>query len=191
MRKNLIIALALLLAVSSLYGIERKRRSKSIFMGRIGCLDNVDISIDDGCVIIFPDDDDNECVEITETHRLYINGRRVRTNTKQEALLAEYHEQVYFIVDEAKEIGLEGAKVGVQGAVIGLKAVVGVFRLISPNYGTDDLERDLEREAEKIEVKAERLEEEAEDIEELADELEDMHYNLKRNIPELRRLGWF
>ena len=191
MRKHLIIALALLVAVSSLYGMERKRRSKNFFMGKIGCLDNVDISIDDGSVILYPDDDDDEYVEITETHRLYINGHRIRTNTKQEALLAEYHEQVYFIVDEAKEIGWEGAKVGVQGAVIGLKAVVGVFKLISPRYDADDLERDLEREAEKIEVKAERLEEEAEDIEELADELEDMHYNLKRNIPELRRLGWF
>ncbi len=191
MKKHLIMVMAFLLAVSSVYGMERKRRSKSIFDRRIGCLEGVDISIDDGSVILYPDDDDDEYVEITETYRLYINGHRIKTNTEQEALLAEYHEQVYFIVDEAMEIGWEGAKVGVQGAVIGLKAVVGVFRLISPNYGTDDLERDLEREADKIEVKAERLEEEAEDIKELADELEDMHYSLKRNIPELRRLGWF
>jgi len=78
-----------------------------------------------------------------------------------------------------------------QGAKIGLKAVVGVVRLISLDYDTDDLERDLDRETDKIEEKVERLEEKAEDLEDLADELEELRVRMRREIRELKELGWF
>jgi hypothetical protein len=191
MRRLFLSVLVITMVISSVYGSDRKQKKVNLFRSRIDCLDNVDISIDDGSVIIYPEDDDDEYVEITEEYKLYINDRRIKTNTRERELLADYHSQVYEIVDEAKRIGWKGAQVGVSGAKLGVKAVVGVFKLILPGYGSDDLERDLEREAAKIEAKAERLEEEAEEIEELADELEDMHYELKRQIHELRRLGWF
>ena len=191
MRRLFLSVLVITTVISSVYAADRKQRKLSLFRSRIDCLDNVDISIDDGSVIIFPEDDDEEYVEITEDYELYINDRRIKMSTKERELLADYHHQVYEIVEEAKRIGWKGAQVGVSGAKLGVKAVVGVFKLILPGYGSDDLERDLEREAAKIEAKAERLEEEAEEIEELADELEDMHYELKRQIHELERLGWF
>lgn len=195
MRKSAIIFLAVLVTVSSIYGHDHKRHKSKWLKNRIGCLDRMDISIDDGGVILYPkhddDDDDDRYVEITDDYRLYINGRRIRTNNEQKEYLAEYHDQVFEIVDEAKRIGWEGAKVGVHGAKVGLTAAMGVFKLILPGYGTKDLERDVEREAKKLEAKAEKLEKEAEKIEDMADDLEDMHYTLKRKIPELRKLRWF
>lgn len=191
MRKSIIMMLAVLITVSSVNGGDRKQHKINLFKNRINCLDDVDISIEDGCVILYPEDEDYEKVEITREYRLYINGRRIKTNDEQKELLGEYHEQVLEIVDEAKRIGWEGAKVGISGAKVGVKAVMGVIKLILPGYGTDDLERDLERETDKLEAKAEKLEEEAEEIEELADELKEMHYGLKRKIPELRKLSWF
>ena len=54
-------------------------------------------------------------------------------------------------------IGIEGGKIGLAGAGLGLKAVAGVFKLLTPGYDEDDLERDMEHEAEKLEKKAEKI----------------------------------
>ena len=114
MRKAIVLMMAFVLAVSSLYGSDRKRRRNlRLFPHRIDCLDNVDIDIDDGSVIISPEYGDDEYVEITEEYKLYVNGRKVRTSTEEREMLAAYHEQVYDIVDEAKRIGWKGAKIGV------------------------------------------------------------------------------
>ena len=55
----------------------------------------------------------------------------------------------------------------------------------------DDLERDMERDAEKLEARAEKLEKKAEKIEQMVDELDELAYEMRREIPELDELGWF
>ena len=57
----------------------------------------------------------------------------------------------------AKMLGIEGAKIGAGGVKLGFTAIAKVVKLLSDEYDTDDLEEDLEREAEKLEKKAERL----------------------------------
>lgn len=206
MKKYIIAILVLCIGLTSVLSMDKQNRRSRSFPGRMSCLDHIDLDIEDGSVMIYPDydkyddddrhrrrrrDRDEDCVEITDTYKLYINGRRVKTTEEQEELLAQYHDQVYDIVDEAKRIGWEGAKIGLEGAKLGVKAVAGVVKLLLPGYSSDDLERDMEKEAEKIELKAERLEEEAEKIEVLVDDLEDMHYGLRDHIPELDKLRWF
>jgi chaperonin cofactor prefoldin len=63
--------------------------------------------------------------------------------------------------------------------------------MILPNYGPDDLERDMEAEAARIEAKADILEKKAEIIDEKLDKLESIHETLKQDIPELKNLDWF
>jgi chaperonin cofactor prefoldin len=78
-----------------------------------------------------------------------------------------------------------------EGAKLGLKAVGGVFKMMLTSYDGDDLDRDMEWEAEKLEKKAKRLEEKAEDIEELAEDLERIVEEMNETIPEIGELDWF
>ena len=153
---------------------------------------HLEIDLDDGTLIITHEDRrDYSTVEITEEYELYIDGRHIKTDKDQQKLLGEYYELVVGFEDAIIDIGKEGARIGISGAALGLKAVGGVFKLLSPHYDSDDLERDIEREAEKIEVKAEKLERQAEQIEDMVDELDDIARELTREIPELDDLGWF
>lgn len=154
-------------------------------------MDDVSIDIDDGSVILISHDRDGDEVEITEDYELYINGRHIRTTKEQKELLAEYHELVMQMADYGKEIGIEGAKIGIEGAKLGLKAIACVFKLLRSDYDSDDLEREIEAEADKLEARAEKLEIEAEKIEEMAEDLEDLHEDLINDIPELAELDWY
>jgi hypothetical protein len=155
------------------------------------CFDDLDFDIDDGSLIITSDDEDSERVEITEDCVLFVNGRRVETNGSQEELLEKYYDQFMGIIECAKEIGVEGAGIGARGAKVGLKAVVGLIKLLHPDYDSDDYDRDIEREVHKIEARAERLERKAKRIEDMVDDFERVHRRLRRKIPELRELDWF
>jgi hypothetical protein len=155
------------------------------------CFDDLDFDIDDGSLIITPEEDDSESIEITEDGILYVNGRRIKTSESQEELLERYYDHFVDIIECAKEIGFEGAKIGARGAKVGLKAVLGLVKLLHPDYDSDDYDRDIEREVEKIEARAKRLERRAEKIEDMVDDFERMHRRLKRKVPELRELDWF
>jgi len=153
---------------------------------------HLEIDLEDGTLVItYEDRRDYSTVEITEEYELYIDGQHIKTDKDQKKLLREYYELVVRFEDAIIDIGKEGARIGISGAALGLKAVGGVFRLLSPHYDSDDLERDLEREAEKIEKKAEKLERQAEKIEDMVDELDDIAWELTRQITELDDLGWF
>jgi hypothetical protein len=155
-------------------------------------IDGMSLNIDHDDLIFTPADEDEDGeVKITEEHELYVNDQRIRLNSEQQKLVGEYHDQMMALIESAKKIGLEGARVGVEGAALGIKAVGGVFKLLSPDYDTDDLEREMERESSKIEAKAAKLEAKADDIEDQADELEDLHDELIDTIPELADLDWF
>lgn len=152
-----------------------------------------DISIDiegDGTLAIICDEYD-DIVEITEDYELYINGDRIKLDSKQQKLVKKYYDGFNEIIDLAQEIGIEGARVGVEGAKLGLKAVAKLVKLLEEDYDSEDLEREMEKEAEKIEKKAEKLEKKAERIEDEAEKFERTHYKLRDSIKELEELEWF
>ena len=187
-RVKIVCLVCILLFATSLFADDF-----SISIGnRIKGIEDVCIRVRHESVFIYPDYDRWEGeVEITEDYELYIDGKKTRLSRDEKEMVREYYHLADDIIETAHRIGWEGAKVGVQGAAIGLKAIVNVVKLISPNYTTEDLEEDMDREAEKIEAKAEVLEERAEVIDEIAEDLEDLHIEMKREIRELRNLRWF
>ena len=154
-------------------------------------MDGVKYEIDGGSIFISHRGLRHDRVEITEEGQLYINDELVKLDKEQQGLIATYYDLTTDIVSQAKNVGQEGAKVGMEGAKLALKAVGGVFKMAFTSYDGDDLEQDVEWEAERLERRAERLEEKAEDIEELAEDLERIAEEMNETIPELRELGWF
>jgi len=152
--------------------------------------DNVDVDIDDSS-IVFTHEKDDETVEITEDGGLKVNGRPVHLARDQRKLVEEYYETFDGVIEEAKQIGLEGARIGVKGAKLGLSAVVGALLLITDDKDAQDLEIELDRKGEKIERMAERLEKRAKKLEAKAERLENLHDDLRSEIDELDDLGWF
>lgn len=154
-------------------------------------MDGVKYEIEDGSIFISHHGHRYDRVEITEDGQLYINDEFIKLNKEQQRLVASYYDLTIDIVIQAKSLGHEGARVGIEGAKLGLKAVGGVFKMMFTSYDGDDLDQDMEWEAERLERKAERLEEKAEEIEELAEELEWTVEEMDETIPELREVGWF
>jgi hypothetical protein len=154
-------------------------------------MDGVKYEIEDGSIFISHDDLRHDRIEITRDGELYINDGFVKLDRKQQRLVEAYYDLTTEIVSQAKSLGHEGARVGIEGAKLGLKAVGGVFKMMFTSYDGDDLEKDMEWEAERLERKAEHLEEKADDIEELADELEWTVEKMRETIPELSELDWF
>ncbi len=142
-------------------------------------------------VVIVPRHRRDGRVEIRSDHSLVVDGREVAVDASARELTGAYYDLVDSIYREAKRIGGEGAKVGVQGAKVGLRAVAGVFRMVLPDYDSNDLERDIEKEKIKLEDRAQRLEARAERLEDKVHELEGLHDDLKDSVPELGELEWF
>lgn len=192
MRTIIIILSVLLLAFSITSAAEGEYRTYSKCSGQYWADNNIRMDIDDGTVIIYMNDRDEDRVEITEDYELYINGRYIEVDESQQELLSKYYNKVIELVEYAEQIGLKGASIGLEGAKIGLMATAGVFKLIfSDYYESDDFEEELEREAEQLEAAAEDLEIEAEKLEEIADQLEKLTKTLKDQVSELDELDWF
>ena len=186
------IVTAFFAAAVSLAGAQEHRDHRiSPFKPQITYNDHVAIAVDHGDVLIYDRNDDDEMVEITEDNRLYVRDKLVRTDEDQQALTREYHDRVVDIKREVKRIAYDGAKIGVDGAKIGLKAVVGVFKLMLPDYDSEDLDREMDMESEKIDAKAKKLEARAAVVDSTVNELERLHYQMKEEIPALSELGWF
>jgi len=130
-------------------------------------------------------------MEITEDFELYVDGKLIETTPKQQKLLKEYHTLIFGIRERAKEIGWEGAKIGLAGAKLGLSAVGRVLKMLVTDYDSDDLEREMERDAARIEARAEELEDAAEEIERWVEDIEDIHWELEDEIEEVRKLRLF
>jgi hypothetical protein len=186
----LITALCLTAFANS--GAQRDTEHKiSPFKPYITYKDHTAISVDHGDVLIYDKNNEDDVVEITEDNQLFIRNRRIQTSAEQQELTREYRRRVIHIKHEVNKIAYEGAKIGLDGAKIGLKAVAGVFKLILPEYDSEDLERDMDAESSKIEAKAGVLEERAEKIESSVAELEELHDQLREQIKELNELEWF
>jgi len=153
-------------------------------------VDNARYKLDDGSILMTNLDDRDESVVITEDYDLFVNDEQVRLDREQQALVREYHELTYEIVDDAKLMAKEGIKIGLKGAKLGLKAVGGVLKMLMTSYDEDEFEADMEREGEKIEAMGEVLEAKGEVIEKKAERLEEVGEELIEEIPELRELDW-
>ena len=155
------------------------------------CLKNLEVDIDDDILILTCQNDDDLWIEITPDGNLYISDHRVYLDRSQQKLVAEYYDQFMDIIEQAKLIGKEGAKIGVKGAKIGILAAGAVLKMLVTDYDSDDLEDEIEEEAEELEARAEDLEELAEELEEEAEDFEELHYTMKKEIKELDELDWF
>jgi len=161
------------------------------YHGHFWDAEDFEIDVDDGVIIIEDHGRDDNILEITPEYELYLNGKLIETDEDQKKLVEEFYLLFFETIDYGKEIGKEGARIGLKGAKLGLKAVGRVFKMIFTSYEAEDLERDMEFEADRLEEEAEELEEMAEKIEEMVEELEDLAYEMQRDIPELRELDWF
>jgi hypothetical protein len=152
--------------------------------------EDVELDIEDDAITFIHDRSD-ETVTITEDYQLLINGRPVPLKRSERKLVMAYYRQFEKVIEEAKEIGLEGARVGASGVKIALKAVGSALAGMADDGETDRLEEELEDMEDEIEEQAGELEKRAEEIEEEAEELEDLHRDLRKKIEELDDLGWF
>jgi|GEM_PF-2823455 len=152
--------------------------------------DDVSVEIEKGS-IIFSHDDGDETVEITEDAELIVNGSRVRLSGGERELVEQYYATFNDIMDEAKSIGIQGAKLGGKGAAIGIKAALGAFMLLASDCDREDFEESLEEDGEKLERAAKKLEKRANRLEKRVESLERLHGKLRHEVDELDELGWF
>lgn len=188
--KSFLIALTVALVVCApVTFAESHHRDLGSLDGQLWSMDDIQVTIDDGSVILTNEYEDGK-IEITRDYQLFVNNHLVKTDARQEKLIAEFHDGVFDVKDRAVKIGIKGAKIGLEGASLGAKAIAGIIKMIFTDYDEDDLDRDMEHAAQKIELKANGLEEEAKEIEDLVDHLEDVYYDMDEKIPEIHELGW-
>jgi len=191
MRILIVILLSLTLVFSSAFAVGGKSSHSAVVFNDSYHLNNADIDIEDGTIIITHKGRRQTTVEITENYELFIDERPVKMNAERKMLVKQYYILVIDIHERAVEIGIEGARIGLDGAKIGAKAIKNVLKMFLTEYDSDDLEREMEKEASAIEARAEELEEQADEIEEMAEELEEIAEELEEQIPELEDLIWF
>lgn len=153
--------------------------------------DNIKVYLRNGSVYILDGDFDENQVRITRDNRLYVDDVYVSTDSSGQRLTHTYHELVIQIMRDTKKIGIEGAKMGLRGAGIGAKAVVGVMRMLLPNYDSKDFERDMDAAAAKLEDRAKVLEQKGALIDDKIECLKETHLRMKKRIPALKDLEWF
>jgi len=155
------------------------------------CLNEAYIDIENEIIVLTCKYDDEQWVEITPDYKLYVNGHHIHLNRYQRRLVEDYYDNFMDIIEQAKQIGKEGALIGVKGAKIGIIATAGALKMLVSDYDSDDIEEDLEDEKLELEECAEKLEELAEELEETAEDFEDIHYTMKDEIRDLNKLDWF
>ena len=190
-----IVVLSLLCTASPVVQAKKiKHHHKNDHSAKIGfdgvTLDNINIDFEDS-ILKVTNTDENTSFKIDEKYELYINGELISTTPEQKQLTKEMYTSIDMIIEEAKDIGWDGAKIGAEGAKLGLQAILCVFKLISPNYDSDDLESEINAKAKNLEKKAEKIEIRADHIEDMARDLETLTDVMREKIPELKRLSWF
>lgn len=193
-RYLVVVAVVLMLAsvpVQAGTRIHHDGWSLSGFPSKTCHIGDIRIEMHDRDIMITHEDYDYEQVECTEEFELIIDGRLVDLDPDQQELVKEFYDLYSDMYLRAKSIGKEGVAIGIEGAKLGIKAIGRVLKMAFTDYDEDDLERDMEREAEAIEAKAEILEDRAEALEDMADELQDLLYEMSDEIPELNALDWF
>ncbi|MEZ5360459.1 MAG: DUF2884 family protein [Candidatus Zixiibacteriota bacterium] len=188
-RLSILVVILTALLIIPAGALAEESYSYSPFEGHTFQVDEISVNIDDGDILLYNEVTDDD-VMINEEYELFVNGTKIPLTPEQQVEVQLFHEQTHKVIAEAINIGIEGGKIGLAGAGLGLKAVAGVFKLLLPGYDGDDLEEDMEREAEKLEKKAEVLESRADKLEELAQDAEDTFNNMLEDIPALAELNW-
>jgi hypothetical protein len=179
-----------LLAVALLFTTAGAHREGEYYRGHSDCSfndDDLSVEFDDD-VLVMEFHDEDVLVEIMPDYDLYVDGELIELGDEQSALVEDYYNSMVEVVYEAQRIGYEGAKIGMAGAAIGIESVAGVLAMFFTSYDSDDLERDVERKASRLEARAEELERKAEKLEEMAEDLEDLWSEMCDEIPALEGL---
>jgi len=155
------------------------------------CFQDIDVDIDNDNIVLTCSYDNEQWVEITPDCELYVNGSRISLTRHQEHLLDDYYDCFMEIIDQSREIGIEGAKIGIKGVKVSLVAVRCLLKMALTEYDTDTFEKEIEEESDRINEQAEELNEMAEELEKSAKEFEILHVALKRQINVLNQLVWF
>jgi len=156
-----------------------------------GFLENADLEIKGSTVFITHHDDDKITIKITRSGDLYLDGKKVSTSSRGQQLLKQFNREIRELVESAEKLGYDAGKIGIEGAHIAASAVSGLLEALFTDVTLDDLDKELEKKAAKIEAKAKKLEKKAEKIERQAEELEELQAELKQHIEELEELEWF
>jgi predicted nuclease with TOPRIM domain len=156
-----------------------------------GFLDGAELEIKGSTVYITQQDEDKITVKITRSGDLYLDKKKIDTNRRGRELLKQFNHDIRELLDSAEKLGYEAGKIGVEGAHIASSAVSGLLDAFFTEATLEDLDKELEKKAEKIEEKAKKLEKKAEKIEQQAEELEELQAELKAQIEELEELEWF
>ncbi len=126
-----------------------------------------------------------EELHIDRDYNLYLFGKKVNTSDRDKRLLKDYVEMHRSMVKMGVRIGKAGAKLGVKATAAALgstaKAIAAIFS--GDEDEADEIFEDME---DDIEYEAEKIEELGEEIEDMADDLEAIKRKLKRSIPKLR-----
>ena len=130
-------------------------------------------------------------VAITPAGGLTINGDTVPLDRGERRLVQDFYGGYVRIEEEAATLGAAGAKLGVAGAALAARALARVVRLSRDDYDEEDLEREMDAEAARMESKGADLEKRGEAIASLVDDLRATVAELRGRIPELGALDWF
>lgn len=191
MRKIALATVALFVLAILAGGAQAEKCLRAVHIDGNSHLNGVEVDFEDGSIVLTSREYEKETVEITKDYQLYINDHQIDLDENQQELVKEYYDLFDKIVEDAKELGWEGARIGVSGAKLGLSVIGGLFKVVFTSYDTDDFERDVEREADRLEARAKVLERKAKVIEKMAEDLEDVAEEMSREIPQLGEMGWF
>ena len=151
----------------------------------------LDIDFKGSTLVITCDYDDYDIVEINASYEMYVNDKQIELDAEEQKLVKEFYDETRDIQRTVKRVAAEGAKLGLKGAKLGLQAIGGLFKAALTSYTTDDLERDMEWAAKRLEDEAEDLERMARRIEKRVDNLEEIGLELTDRIPELQEIECF
>ena len=143
-----------------------------------------------GSELFMVDESEKDELVITQDFKLYHGKDPIQLDETQTQLIEEFYELADCSYEMLRDIRDQGIEIGLDGAALGLKAIGRVFRLLSPHYDAEDLERDMESEGESLEKRGEELEKEAEEFEETLDHLGDVYEDMLESIPELQHIDW-
>lgn len=187
---KLVFYLLLFLVITSVLGeVVDNKNSKDILS--VPCLEHIRIEIENDIIVLSCEDDDNLWVEITPGSELYVNGELVKLNSSQRQLVGKYYENFMDFIEQAKELGIEGAHIGLEGVKIGLIAVNGLIKIAVSDFDSEKLEEELEEATDDLEDESEELKELADELKNAAEDFKQLHFALKKEIKELNELTWF
>jgi len=154
-------------------------------------LEDVDIDLeDDGTLVLDPYGYRGESLTISENPVLRVNDEKVKLDDSEKMLVADYYENGMKVVLTAEAMGRAGAKMGVRDAALAVNAIAKVAKLLDAGYDSDDLEREVEAEAESMEEAGKELEEQGEILSDRVDDMGRIAKKMRSRIPEVAELDW-